>query len=38
MKLFGKREEKKACCCGKDCTSETMQSAQQSTKEKVLKF
>lgn len=25
MKLFGKKKETKSCCCGGNCTSETMQ-------------
>lgn len=25
MKLFGKKKETKSCCCGENCTSETMQ-------------
>ena len=28
MKLFGKKKETKSCCCGGNCTSETMQNAE----------
>ena len=28
MKLFGKKKETKSCCCGENCTSETMQNAE----------
>ena len=28
MKLFGKKKETKSCCCGENCTSETMQNTE----------
>lgn len=34
MKLFGKKKETKSCCCGGNCTSETMQNAENKKKEK----
>ena len=34
MKLFGKKKETKSCCCGENCTSETM----QNTENKKQKF
>lgn len=38
MKLFGKKEEKSACCCGGNCISETMQNAEQTKIEKGIKI
>lgn len=32
MKLFGKKKATKACCCGGNCTSETMQKAGNRSK------
>ena len=29
MKLFGKKKETKSCCCGGNCTSETMHKKQE---------
>ena len=33
MKLFGKKKETKSCCCGGNCTSETMQNAENKKQE-----
>lgn len=38
MKLFGKRKETKACCCGENCTSETMQNAENKKQEQGIKI
>ena len=38
MKLFGKKKETKSCCCGGNCTSETMQNAENKKKEKGIKY
>lgn len=38
MKLFGKKKETKSCCCGGNCTSETMQNAENKKKEKGIKI
>ena len=32
MKLFGKKKETKSCCCGGNCTSETMQNTENKKK------
>ena len=33
MKLFGKKKETKSCCCGENCTSETMQNTENKKQE-----
>ena len=38
MKLFGKKKETKSCCCGGNCTSETMQNAENKKKEQGIKI
>ena len=38
MKLFGKKKETKSCCCGGNCTSETMQNAESKKQEKGIKI
>lgn len=38
MKLFGKKKESKSCCCGGNCTSETMQNAENKKQEQGLKI
>ena len=38
MKLFGKKKESKSCCCGGNCTSETMQNAENKKKEQGIKI
>lgn len=38
MKLFRKKEEKSACCCTGDCTSEAMQTAEKTKKENGIKI
>ena len=38
MKLFGKKKETKSRCCGGNCTSETMQNAENKKKEKGIKI
>lgn len=37
MKLFGKKKETK-CCCGGNCTSETMQNAESKKQEQGIKI
>lgn len=37
MKLFGKKE-KSSCCCGGNCTAETMQTAEKAKKENGIKI
>lgn len=32
MGLFGKKKEEKSCCCGRNCTSETMAQAETAKK------
>ena len=32
MGLFGKKKEEKSCCCGSNCTSETMAQAETAKK------
>ena len=38
MKLFGKKKETKTCCCGGNCTSETMENAESRKQEKGIKI
>ena len=38
MKLFGKKKETKSCCCGGNCTSETMQNTENKKQEKGIKI
>lgn len=38
MKLFGKKKETKTCCCGGNCTSETMENAESKKQEKGIKI
>lgn len=38
MKLFGKKKETKSCCCGENCTSETMQNTEKRNKSKGSKY
>ena len=38
MKLFGKKKETKSCCCGGNCTSETMQNAENKKQEQGIKI
>lgn len=38
MKLFGKKKEIKPCCCGENCTSETMQNAENKKQEQGIKI
>jgi len=38
MKLFGKKKETKSCCCGGNCTSETMQNAESKKQEQGIKI
>ncbi len=38
MKLFGKKKETKSCCCGGNCTSETMQNTENKKQEKDIKI
>lgn len=38
MKLFGKKKETKSCCCSGNCTSETMQNAENKKQEKGIKI
>lgn len=38
MKLFGKKEEKKSCCCESIGTPEAMQNAEQTKKENGIKI
>ena len=38
MKLFGKKKETKSCCCGGNCTSETMENAESKKQEKGIKI
>jgi len=38
MKLFGKKKETKSCCCGENCTSETMQNAESKKQEQGIKI
>ena len=38
MKLFGKKKETKTCCCGGNCTSETMQNAENKKQEQGIKI
>ena len=38
MKLFGKKKETKTCCCGGNCTSETMENTESKKQEKGIKI
>ena len=38
MKLFGKKKETKSCCCGENCTSETMQNTENKKQEQGIKI
>jgi small redox-active disulfide protein 2 len=38
MKLFGKKKETKACCCGGSRTSETMQKTENKRTENCIKI
>ena len=38
MKLFGKKKETKACCCGGNGTSQTMRNAENKKREKGIKI
>ena len=38
MKLFGKKKETKSCCCGGNCTSESMQNAEKKKNVKGIKI
>jgi len=38
MKLFGKKKETKSCCCGGNCTSETMRNAENKKQEQGIKI
>lgn len=38
MKLFGKKKETKPCCCGGNCTSETIHNAENKRQEKDIKI
>ena len=38
MKLFGKKKETKTCCCGGNCTSETMQNIESKKQEQGIKI
>lgn len=38
MKLFGKKKETKSCCCGGNCTSETMRNAESKKQEREIKI
>ena len=38
MKLFRKKKETKSCCCGGNCTSETMQNAENKKQEQGIKI
>lgn len=38
MKLFGKKEDKKSCCCGENCTPESMAQAESRKIEKGIKI
>ncbi|WP_332869815.1 thioredoxin family protein [Clostridioides difficile] len=37
MKLFGKKQETKSCCCGGNCTPETIQNAENKKQKKGIK-
>lgn len=38
MKLFRKKKETKSCCCGGNCTSETMQNVENKKQEQGIKI
>lgn len=38
MKLFGKKKEEKSCCCGANCTPDTMQKAEEKKDAKGIKI
>lgn len=38
MELFRKKKETKSCCCGGNCTSETMQNAENKKQEQGIKI